>query len=308
MGGNTHASALMGTDSVESEVRNVCGKTVVRELQATVMQLHTHYFSQPDDIRVRAFVEHSHAPTKPPIEASMLQTYASYMADHLELPCGAGMERVVYVLEGHSDGKHLPNGAAFRREEFRTKEYIKCTTEGAEGVDWRNCVTLHDCAVKAIIAEVACRKTKCPIIFLLPPGEADSTLAEMAKDPNNIVCVDSGDGDIGTLFFNPKDQATLHYCCKWNVTASSRKVTLHSKTTTPAQLFSKKKMVITKQKTLEIDFSLWNKVKMIGFCLAVSVNGDYIKGNLSTLLFLFCFHGNDRITVHVLLICYYNIS
>lgn len=42
MGGNTHASALMGTDSVESEVRNVCGKTVVRELQATVMQLHTH--------------------------------------------------------------------------------------------------------------------------------------------------------------------------------------------------------------------------------------------------------------------------
>ena len=228
MGGNTHAGQLMGTKVINSGVRNVSNKTVVREFQAVVMQLHLHFFNSPEDYRARAFALHCHAPNKPPIEASILQTYAVYIADHLVQPCRAGMDRLVYVLEGYSDGKHLPNGAAQRRTASRLNDYKRCN-ENAVGADWTKCVVLSDCAARAIMAEVAKRKTDCPVSFLLPPGEADSVLAEMAKDENNIVCVDSNDGDVGTLFFNPEDIASLHYSCKWSVpqAGQSGKVALY---------------------------------------------------------------------------------
>lgn len=285
MGGNKHASMVMGTNAMDSAVRNVSNKTVVREFQATILQLHLHFFNSPDDYRAKDFAKHG---PSTPIEPSLLQAYASYMADHLVAPCAAGMERLVYILEGYSDGKHLPNGAAKTRNDLRAKEYTKCTSN-VEGADWRKCFGVHDCAAKAIMLEVSNRKTKCPVFFIVPPGEADSFLAEAAKDKDNIVCVDSNDGDIGTLFWNPNDEATLHYNCKWSVpqVGFSGKVTLYSKITTPAKVFSKKTMFISKANPArEIDFSKWSKLKMMSFCIAVSVKGDYISGKY-TFLFVF---------------------
>ena len=102
MGGNPHASLLMGTNAhgaVASEVRNVVDKTVVREFQAVLMSLHAYFFNSPDDLRAKAFVDHMLSPSKTPIEETILQTYAKYMADHLVKPTLAGMKLLVYVFE-----------------------------------------------------------------------------------------------------------------------------------------------------------------------------------------------------------------
>ena len=296
MGGNPHASLLMGTNAhgaVASEVRNVVDKTVVREFQAVLMSLHAYFFNSPDDLRAKAFVDHMLSPSKTPIEETILQTYAKYMADHLVKPTLAGMKLLVYVLEGHSDGKHLPNGAAQRRRDARMKEYQEAK-DGVEGADYRKCIGVPDCAVTAVIAEVNSRTTKCVVSFVVPPGEADPFLAEMSKDPETVVCVDSNDGDIGTLFFHPKDQAILHYDCAWEVPpvgSTSKRVTLHSKITTPAQLFSMKTISISKTKEIQIDFSKWDKLKMVAFCLAVSTNGDYMKGMYNSCFCIFIVNG-----------------
>lgn len=197
------------------------------------------------------------------------------------------MKELIYVMEGHSDGKNLPKGCASRRKGDRAKEYDKCV-KGEQGSDWRKCFPLFDCAVQAIIEEVKKRSEKnglCKVSFIVPPGEADSYLAAMAKDDCNIVCVDSNDGDIGTLFFNKSDTATLHYKCQWVVPAvnGKEKVHLRSKITTPADVYSDKLMYLSSKNgtpPVMIKFSEWDKIKMMAFCISVSTNGDYCGGKL----------------------------
>jgi len=236
MGGNELSSQLMGFTGKKQSSRNVTWKVVYRELQATIIMLHIMFFNSPDDLRAKAFAKHAHEPNTPPLDMSLRQAYANFMADHLVKPGKAGMKKLIYVGEGNSPGKKSPTGVAAVRAKFRQKEYKKCN-RGEDGCDWRKCIPVLDECIQDIRQEIDRRQGKhgvCEIGIFVPPGEADAYLAEVAKDENNVVCIDSNDGDIGLHFWHRNDNATAHYKCKWEIGgAKGDKVVLWSIITTP---------------------------------------------------------------------------
>jgi hypothetical protein len=107
------------------------------------------------------------------------------------------------------------------------------------------------------------------------PFLADSFLARKSLDPNCIVCVNSNDNDIP---LNCGVVGRLHMEPSWYYDATMKKVIMTSIVTSTESIFSgdTTQRLVGGKKWVQIDFSTWNPIKMLGFNTAR--HSDYWDG------------------------------